>query len=298
MNAKYRFSAFGAYCALAVGVAASSTGAIFSRCAQQEASSLTIAAYRMGFAFVVVLIPTLIKQRRELLSVSYRDLGLGALSGFFLAVHFAAWIYSLELTSVAISVVLVNTAPLWVGLLTPLLTHERLSRATTLGIVLSVLGAAVIGCGFGNIDGGSNNPVGAAMAVLGAIGMAGYLLIGRGFRKRHPLGVYVTICYGAAAAFLALTALCTGQQMVGFSAPIWIYLISMALVCQIIGHTTNNWALRFFSASMVAVALLGEPVFSAMLAWLAFGETITLVQLCGSALNLAGIYAATRVEKA
>jgi drug/metabolite transporter (DMT)-like permease len=286
-----------AYIALAVGVLSVSTGAILVRYAQQEAASLTIAAYRMGIAFVVVLIPTLINHRRELLSLTYRDLGLAATSGLFLAVHFATWVWSLEMTSVAISVVMVNTAPLWVGLLTPLMTRERLAPATILGIAMSVIGAVAIGWGLESDGDSSNDLLGGVLATIGAVGLAVYLLIGRNLRRRHSLGVYVTVCYGAAAGYLCLAAIGTGQQVAGFSPSIWLYLIGLALVSQILGHTTNNWALRFFSASMIAVALLGEPICSTLLAYFLFDETLTAVQFGGAALILVGIYLAARAER-
>jgi len=251
----------------------------------------------MGIAFLAVLIPTLIKHRPELQALSCRDLGLAATSGLCLAIHFATWVYSLELTSVAISVVMVNTAPLWVGLLTPLMTGERLARATILGIGISVIGAVAIGAGLQGDGNSSNDLLGAVLAAIGAVGLAVYLLIGRNFRRRHSLGVYVTVCYGAAAGYLSLAAIATGQQVVGFSTSIWLYLIALALVSQILGHTTYNWALRFFSASMIAVALLAEPVCSTLLAHVLFNETLTAVQVAGAALILVGIYVAARVER-
>jgi drug/metabolite transporter (DMT)-like permease len=195
---------------------------------------------------------------------------------------------------VAVSVVLVNTAPLWVGLLAPLVTRERLSRATGTGIVIAVTGAVMIGCGFRGEGSASNNIAGGILATIGAIGLAGYLLFGRNLRRRHSLWVYVTICYGSAAFYLFLAALCAGQKLTGFSAPVWLYMAVMALVCQILGHTTNNWALRFFSASMISVALLGEPICSTLLAWMIFGETLTLIQVGGSVLVFAGIYVVSR----
>lgn len=289
--------AFHAYITLTVGALAVSTGAILVRYAQQEAASLTIAAYRMGIAFVAVLIPTLIKHRPELQALTYGDLALAATSGLFLAIHFATWVYSLELTSVAISVVMVNTAPLWVGLLTPLMTRERLAPATILGIGISVIGAVAIGWGLEGDGDSSNDLLGGVLATIGAVGLAVYLLIGRNFRCRHSLGVYVTVCYGAAAGFLSVAAIGTGQQVVGFSTSIWWYLIGLALVSQILGHTTYNWALRFFSASMIAIALLAEPICSTLLAHVLFNETLTAVQVAGAALILVGIYLAARVER-
>jgi len=286
-----------AYVALAVGVASVSTGAIFVRYAQQEAPSLTIAAYRMLIALVVVLLPTCLWHRPALLSLGRRDLLLAATSGLFLAVHFGTWIYSLELTSVALSVVLVNTAPLWVGLLTPLVTRERLAWGTIAGVALSVIGAGAIGWGLGHSAHSTSHLRGAALATIGAVGLAVYLLIGRNLRRRHPLGVYVTVCYAASAGYLWLAVLVTGQRVTGFSLPVWLGIIALALVSQILGHTTNNWALRFFTASMIAVALLGEPVCSTVLAYFLFGETLTVVQWLGAALILCGIYLAARAER-
>jgi drug/metabolite transporter (DMT)-like permease len=278
-----------AYVALAVGAISVSTGAIFVRYAQHEAASLTIAAYRMGIAFVVVLIPTMLRQRHELQALTRRDIGLAATSGLFLAVHFATWIYSLELTSVAISVVMVNTAPLWVGLLTPWVTRERLSPATILGIALSVLGTVAIGWGLEGDGDSTHDLLGGLLATIGALGLAVYLLIGRNLRRRHSLGVYVTLCYGATAVYLGLAALGSGQRVVGFSPSTWWSLFGLALVSQILGHTSNNWALGFFSASMIAVALLGEPICSTLMAYFLFGETLTVIQIGGAALILVGI---------
>ena len=284
------------YVVLGVGVLSVSTGAILVRYAQGEASSLAIAAYRMGIAFVIVLAATLVKCRGELLTLPRRDLMLGVLSGLFLAVHFATWISSLAFTSVANSVVLVNTIPLWVGLLTPLVTRERLGRATIISIIVSVVGAVIIGLG---IEGGSESSrhlLGGALATVGAVGAAAYILIGRNLRRRHSLLVYVTVCYGTAAAFLWAAVLVSGQRVAGFSGQTWGALIALALVSQILGHTTYNWTLRYLSASMIAVSLLAEPIVGTLLAFLLFSESLTVVQAVGAGLILTGIYLAAKGE--
>lgn len=274
-----------------------SSGAILVRCAQGEAPSLVIAACRMGIAFLVVLGPTLLRHRNELLGLPRQDIGLAGLSGLALAIHFAAWISSLAYTSVANSVVLVNTIPLWVGLLSPLIVRERPARATIISIVLSVAGTIVIGLGIDSDGDSANHLLGGFLAVVGAVGAAIYILIGRNVRRRHSLGVYVTVCYGAAAAFLWLAVLLSGQSAAGFSGRTWLYLLALALVSQILGHTSYNWALRYFSASMIAVALLGEPVLSTLWAFLFFAESLTGLQALGGGLILIGIYLAARAEK-
>jgi len=133
--------------------------------------------------------------------------------------------------------------------------------------------------------------------LIGALGLAVYLLIGRTLLRRNSISVYVTICYGAAAGFLGLGAISSGQQLVGFTTPTWWCLIALALVSQFLGHTSNNWALQFLSAALVAIALMGEPVCSALLAYALFGETLTVMQLCGAAFVLTGIYLAARAER-
>ena len=166
---------FNPYMALVSGVLAVSTGAIFARLA--DAPALVIAAYRVGLASLVILPLAWFKCRRELFSLSSRQLGLATLSGLFLAFHFAFWISSLDYTSVANSVVLVNTNPLWVGLLTPLITGERIQRAVAVSILISVTGGIIVGAG--DYASGGQALLGDGLALLGSICAAIYLLIGR-----------------------------------------------------------------------------------------------------------------------
>ncbi len=166
-----------------------------------------------------------------------------------------------------------------------------------LGIALATLGAVAIGWGLEQDGGASGNLLGGLLATIGAMAFAGYLLIGRNLRRRHSLGVYVTVCYGATAGYLLLAAIGTRQQLSGFSRSTWMYLLGLAVISQILGHTTNNWALRFFTATMIAVALLGEPICTTLWAYLLLDETLTPNQFAGAALILAGIYLAARGER-
>ncbi len=154
---------FNPYLALIVGTLAVSTGAIFARLA--DAPALVIAAYRVGLASLILAPVAWWKARDEIVKLSGRNLKLAVLSGFFLALHFATWISSLDYTSVANSVVLVNTNPLWVGLLTPLIAKERIRRAAVYSIVISVIGGAIIG--YGDFATGGQAIFGDALALAG-----------------------------------------------------------------------------------------------------------------------------------
>jgi drug/metabolite transporter (DMT)-like permease len=279
--------------ALALGAMAISTGAIFARLA--EAPPLVIAAYRVGLATVLLAPFAFLRHRQALQRLTWPDLRLALLSGAFLAGHFATWISSLNYTSVANSVVLVNTNPIWVGLLTPLVTGDRVARATVVGIGVSVAGGLVIGAG--DLAGGGGALVGDALALAGSLCAAAYILIGRNLRRRLSLVSYILLCYGSAAVFLWLAVLGLRLPVAGFSGGTWAAFWGMAIVAQLVGHTSFNWALRWFSAGAIAVALLGEPIGATILAYLIFGEGLTVSKVVGGGMILAAIWLASSAER-
>ncbi len=279
--------------ALVTGILAVSTGAIFARLA--EAPALVIAAYRVGLSVVVLTPVAFFWVRHELGRLSGRDVGIAILAGLFLALHFATWISSLDHTSIANSVVLVNTNPLWVAVLTPLVTRERLARKTLAGIVLSVLGGAVIGAG--DFAVGGEALFGDLLALAGSVCAAVYLLLGRNLRARLSLLAYIQLCYGAAAVILWGIVLSAGLPISGFETDTVAAFWAMALVPQLIGHTSYNWSLKWFSAGMVAVSLLGEPIGATLLGYIVFREGLTPAKVIGGGLILTAIYVASRGER-
>lgn len=284
---------FNPYFALVSGVMAVSTGAIFARIA--DAPALVVAAYRVGLASLVLAPFAWWKAGAELKSLTGHDVKLAVMSGFFLAMHFATWISSLDYTSVTNSVVLVNTNPLWVGLLTPLITKERIKKTTVLSIFVSVAGGIVIG--FGDFAAGGKAIVGDLLALAGSVCAAFYLLLGRNLRRKLSLLSYIMVCYGSAAVILWTLVVALGLPATGFDPKTLKAFWAMALVTQLIGHTSYNWALKWFSTSLIAVSLLGEPVGATILAYLIFHEGLTWTKVIGGTLILAAIYMAAAGEK-
>ncbi|MDJ0802243.1 MAG: DMT family transporter [Desulfobacterales bacterium] len=277
---------------LSLGVVAISFGAIFVRLA--EAPALVTAAYRVGLASILLAPAACWRSRTELAGIKRRDGVLALLAGFFLALHFATWIASLDYTSVANSVVLVNTNPIWVGLLGPFLTKEPLRRRTVGCILLSVIGAFIIG--WGDVATGGMALYGDGLALAGGVCAAFYLLIGRNLRARVSLLAYIMLCYGSAAVFLWMAVLGLGFDFTGFSAATWAAFGGMAVFSQLVGHSSYNWALKWLRTSTVAISLLGEPIGASILAWLLFGEALTVAKLFGGALVLTAIYLIAREE--
>lgn len=271
--------------AMVGGIFAVSTGAIFARLA--DAPALVTAAYRVGMAVLLMAPVWLYLSRRTWGRITRRQAAAGVAAGTFLALHFATWIASLDYTSVANSVVLVNTNPLWVGLLSPLVTGERVHRLTAVGIVLSVMGGLLIG--YGDVAVGRDALRGDALALAGGLCAAVYLMLGRNLRRHLPVSAYVLVCYGSAAVVLWLMVAAFRQPVSGFSGQTWGAFLGMALVAQIIGHTSYNWALGWVTPSLVAVSLLGEPICASIMAYFFFDEGITLLKLAGGGVILVAI---------
>ncbi|MBK5108660.1 MAG: DMT family transporter [Anaerolineales bacterium] len=291
------------------GILAVSTGSIFVRYAQVYAPSIVIAAYRLGLATLFLAPIALIRHRAELANIKGRDRWLAIGSGIFLALHFATWISSLEYTTVVSSVVLVSTAPLWVALLSPITVKEPLTKVILIGMSLALVGVFVVGLSdicsiesgklvcpsIGDFIRGSAF-LGDLLALAGAWMAAGYLLIGRRLRGGIALIPYIFVVYGVAAAVLIILMIGSGQSPVGYPIQTYVWLILLALVPQLMGHSSFNWALGFLSAAFVSITLLGEPIGSAVLAYILLDETPTFLKIIGAILILAGIYIASRGE--
>ncbi|NOY98133.1 MAG: DMT family transporter [Chloroflexi bacterium] len=292
--------------AIVIAILAVSTASIFIRFAQQDAPSLVIAAFRLTLASLLLAPTALTRHRAELRRLTRRELLLGLLSGIFLAIHFATWISSLEYTTVASSVVLVSTSPLWVALLAPIFLHEPLTRPIIIGMMLTLVGGTIIGlsdtCAWTNglvcpsladfVQGEAF--FGNFLALAGAWAVAGYLMIGRRLRAKMSLVPYIFVVYGMAAAVLIVIMLASGQSPFGYRPMTYVWLLLLAVFPQLIGHSTYNWALRYLPAALVAVTTLGEPIGSTILAYFILQESPSLLKIVGGALILAGIYAASQ----
>lgn len=239
---------------LPIGIIAVSTASIFIKLC--DAPALIIATYRMVFASLMLMPYAFYKKTGR--GWGRSDLGWLILSGVFLSLHFTFWIASLKYTSVASSVVLVSTHPIFVGLGASFLLKERLGMNLVLGIALSVLGSGLIS--YGDMTLSEDALMGDGLALLGALAASGYFLVGRKMRKSQDLLSYIFPVYSTAALVLILLSFLFQEKFSGYSATTYLYLFLLALIPQLIGHTTFNWALKYLPASMVTITILGEPV--------------------------------------
>lgn len=286
--------------ATALGILFVSTASIFIRFAQSEASSIVIAAGRLFIASLVLVPLALTRAREQFRGLSRAEWLKAGLSGMFLALHFATWIQSLEYTSVASSVVLVTTTPLWVALFSPMILGESLRRSVIFGLIVSMLGGIVVGVGNacdliqgslacqGQIFSGSSM-VGNFLALFGAWMAAGYMLMGRQLRKKLDTVAYSSIVYGVAAVLLLGVVIIRAEPVFSYSGDTYLWLLALGIFPQLLGHSLFNWSLKYISAAYVSLTLLGEPIGTIILAFIFLKESPTLLEGVGAGLILIGI---------
>jgi drug/metabolite transporter (DMT)-like permease len=277
---------------LSAAVLAVSLSAIFIRLA--EAPALVVALYRMLIASVLLVPITWRGLRRTPFTPT--TLAYTVLAGLFLAIHFAAWISSLSYTTVAASVALVCSNPLWVALFSWLFLGKPPSLAMLFGVLLAVAGGAMIG--FGDLAGGTAPLLGDALALLGALTVSAYLLLGRAAQRRGlGLAAYAGSAYGVAALVLLPLPLLFGLPYLDYPAATFGWVFLLAVLPQLVGHTGFNYAMKFLDPTMVASVILLEPLGAALLALLIFGEVPTGLTILGAAVLLIGVLLAGRFSQ-
>lgn len=286
--------------ATGAGILFVSTASIFIRFAQAEASSIAIAAFRLVIASLVLVPITLLRYRQEWQQLTRLDLVKGLLSGLFLALHFAAWISSLALTSVASSVVLVTTTPLWVAIFSPLVLKEPIRRSVLIGCLVSITGGAIVGignaCGIQHgafvcqaQDFSGRAMLGNFLALFGAWMAAGYMLMGRQLRKKLNTIPYTALVYGVAALILLVAVVIQAEPVFSYSGETYLWLFALGIFPQLLGHSLFNWALKYISAAYVSLTLLGEPIGTIILALIFLKESPTLLEGMGAVMIMIGI---------
>ncbi len=277
-----------------IGVLGISLSSILVR--YSSAPSALTAAWRLVWT-VLLMTPVVLGKgsvRKEIAGVSAKTVALSVLSGLFLAVHFAVWFESLRHTSVASSTTIVCTEVIWVSLGYALFLKGKLSRKAVGAIAVTLLGSAIIA--LSDSASGEAHFYGDMLALIAAVAVAGYTLLGRVVRDTTSTTVYTYIVYTACAA--VLTALCLFQGYGFFDFGISGILVGLllAVFSTILGHSIFSWCLKYFSPSFVSASKLCEPVAAAAMAAVLFGEGITWLQGIGSALILGGVLYYSKTE--
>lgn len=273
---------------LTIGVLAIAGSAVVTRLT--GAHGVVVAAYRLWIAAAIALPTALLSLRGY--RITRRHLLLIALSGTFLALHFATWLMSLAYVSIAVSVTLTNTAPVWVALFTWVWLRQRPRRGTIIGISVAMFGGIIIAS-----TGASGNLslTGALLALAGAVSVAGYLLISEQVQQAGvPSAVYIGLTYTAAAIAITPAPAIFNEPYSGYSLATYGWFALLALGPQLIGHSSLNYATRFVSPTLVSTVTLLEPFGATVLAWFVFSELPPVATIMGSAVLVVGLIITAR----
>ena len=266
-----------------LGVLGTSFSAVLVR--YSDAPSTVLVFYRM-LCCVMLLCPLIaLRHKEEFKQTKTKNVWLCVVSGVFLGAHFACYFQSLRYTSIASSVVLVDTEVFFVALGGVVFLKEKLAPANWLGIVITFAGSVVVAMG----DTGGGQLLGDIIALAGAMCSAVYTLIGRRVRKDMSTTVYTWIVYFFAGLVALAASVCGGYEVVPIGMKNLVVAFGLALLCTLLGHSIFSWGLRYEKASFVSTAKLLEPIFASVLGVLLFWEIPSATSVVGGAVVISGI---------
>ena len=281
---------------IVIGVLGISLSAIFVK--YSTAPSAVTAAFRLSWT-VLLMSPVIWAKREireELFQIDKRELLLSVFSGLFLAIHFVLWFESLQHTSVASSTSIVCTEVIWVALGFCLFLKGTLTKQAVLAIMISFAGSVVIAYSDSSVGGA--HLYGDILALVSAVAVAAYTLLGRIVRNSVSTSVYTYVVYVSCAAVLLGTCLVQGYPLFGYGVSAVIVGLLLSVFSTILGHSIFSWCLKYFSPAFVSASKLCEPVVASIIAVFLFSELPSVLQIFGGAMIIGGVYYYSRIEKA
>ncbi len=260
-----------------------------------NAPALIISAYRMAFTVILLSPYVLIKNIDEFKKIEKKQLLMCILSGIFLALHFATWITSIKYTSVASSTILVCSHPIFIVLLSYFIFKEKVSSKALISILIAFVGSIIIS--LGDSTQGSNILFGDILAILGALFVAGYMIIGRIIRQKLSVTVYTFIVYFCSTIILFILNIIAETSLYPYPLKEWAIFLGLSIFCTILGHTLYNWSLKYIKPSFLSTSSLGEPVFATIWALLILDEYPTVWNITGGIIVILGIYMFINIDK-
>jgi drug/metabolite transporter (DMT)-like permease len=289
---------------LFIGLMAASTAALFVRLGYAAGEGLNdvglglaMATLRLCFASILLL-PLWYRTRNDVRPQRGAYwFALGA--GVFLAIHFASWIPAFAFTSITASTTIATSSPIWVAILLWLWRGEVPRRLTMVGIAVAISGAIVLALGDAGGDGAGSNPLlGDALALIAALGFSFYFLMGQEAQRRGlSTSRYVAVAYAVGALSLIAVPFIVGPHYGELPGMVIFYGLMLALVPQLIGHTSFNWAVKWVTPTLVTLVILMEPIGATILGIIFFGEVPGWMVLVGAVILLSGVALAVTGRK-
>jgi drug/metabolite transporter (DMT)-like permease len=267
---------------LAIGIVCIAFSPIFVKMA--GVSALSAAFYRMLFAWLALAPYCLLYSK---LRIDPKILLTAVIGGLVFALDIAVWNISLLKISATVSTLIANLAPVWVGVLSLLILKKQAGISFWLGAVIAISGMCLL-VGIENVLKLQLNQ-GVVYALASSVLYAIYILITKDVLARMDTIVFMFYNMLAATVVLGAYCLVNGDQLGGYNMHTWLILVATGIVCQLIGWITINYAINHLDPTRVSIALLGQTIATALLAWLLLGEHINLLEIAGGVMVLTGI---------
>ena len=272
---------------LLIGVMALSASAIFVKLA--NAPSSIMAFYRIFISFWFIFIITMSKKttREEIFSFTKKEIILGLISGISLALHYFLWFHSLNLTSVASATVIVTLQPLFAFVAGYFFFKERYTKLAVSGFIIAVIGSIIIGWGDFQLSGKAL--IGDLLSFISAGFISNYFIIGQYTRRRLSAFSWISLTYFFAFVFLGILSYIMHIPFTGYSTKTWFNILGLTLISTMLGQMVFTWLLKYFSATVISMTILGEAVGTCILGYFILHETVSLQQFVGIIVILLGI---------
>jgi drug/metabolite transporter (DMT)-like permease len=264
--------------------------ALFGKLAYDEGVTVgTLLAARFALAAAVFWAGVLARGgAREVRALGRRDLVVAlALGACGYAAQAGGYFAALERMDASLLSLLIYTFPVMVAVAAAALGRERLDgrKAAALGLASAGLVLVLAGAATGALD-----PLGTALALGAAVVYSAYILVSEGIAGRtRPTVLSALVCSGAALSLTAGSAL-LGQLRPGdVTAAGWGWLACLALVSTVAAVGLLFAGLRRVGPTTASILSTAEPVVTVLLAYLVFGEVLSVVQILGGALVLGGV---------
>lgn len=254
--------------------------------AATAAPVLAIAFWRCLIGSGITGVWVIARRWSSLGALTRREIRLTVIAGVFLGLHFATWIPSLTLTTIAASTALVATQPIWAALIARAM-GVRISSRVWIGIAIAFSGVIVLTGVDLSVD--PAHLWGDALALVGAVFSAAYVSVAERVRKTVDTSTTTFVLYAVSAVTILPLVFIFGQQLVGFDAQAWALILAVTLGAQLLGHSMMTRVLSSTSATVVSLAILFEMPGATLVAAIWLGQVPPLALLPAAGLILAGL---------
>lgn len=264
----------------------SSMSPIFIRLAA-DVPPMAIGFYRLAFALPFFLTASLVYHKEEFRKISRRQLVGSIMAGIFLFLHFLTFFIGVGKTTVASAMVLTCLHPVIILLITTLFFKEKTNIKIVTGVIIALLGGAIVGGGDYAIAGEAL--IGDLLCFLSAVMLSLYLISGQKMGKGLNITVYITIVFSCCCASFGFGMIVSSTPFFGYEKESMVWVVALALICQVLGHGLFNWTLRYISPLYLATSETVEVIYSSIVAYLIFKEIPTGIQYIGGSITIIGI---------